>query len=89
MIMFALALYVVLTLAMLVGVIFFENDCKKIILWHLIIVFTSVFGFLVYFIWFCDKPKLKKSIKTKFEQDAIYKNLSNHEIVSNIRVVKH
>jgi energy-coupling factor transporter transmembrane protein EcfT len=63
MIILALALYIVLTIAMLACVIFFENDCKKIILWNLIIVFTSIFGFLVYFIWFCDKPKLKKSIK--------------------------
>ena len=75
----AIILHVVIILAMLVAVVCLESDCKKIIFWNLIIVVTSIFGFLVYFIWFCDKPKLKKSIKTKFEQDEIYKNLVNFE----------
>lgn len=76
----AITLHVIIILAMLVAVVCLENDCKKIIFWNLIIVLTSIFGFLVYFIWFCDKPRLKKSIKTKFEQDEIYKNLVKFEI---------
>lgn len=78
MIILALVIHVILILAMLIAVLCFENDCKKIIFWNLIIVLTSIFGFLVYFICFCDKPWLKKSIKTKFEQDEIYKNLVNY-----------
>ena len=59
----------------MIAVMCFERDCKKIIFWSLIIVVTSIFGFIVYFVLFCDKPWIKKSIKTKFEQDEIYKNL--------------
>lgn len=75
--MFALILtiHIVLLLAMMIAVICFESDCKKIIFWNLIIVVTSIFGFGVYFVCFCDKPKIKKTIKNKFEQDEIYKNL--------------
>ncbi len=76
----AITLHIVLILAMLVAVVCLESDCKKIILWNLIIVLTSIFGFVVYFIWFCDKPRLKKSIKIKFEQDEIYKNLVKYSI---------
>lgn len=78
----AIIIHVVLILAMLVAVVCLESDCKKIIFWNLIIVVTSIIGFVVYFIWFCDKPWVKKSIKTKFEQDAIYKNLVNFEIAN-------
>ena len=77
MIALALIIHVLLIFTMLVAIICFETDCKKIIFWSLIIVLTSIFGFGVYFIWFCDKPKIKKSIKIKFEQDQIYKNLAN------------
>lgn len=80
MFMLALIIDIVLVLAMMIAIVCFETDCKKIIFWNLIIVATSVVGFLVYFICFCDKPKLKKSIKTKFEQDEIYKNLVNFSI---------
>ena len=80
MIIWALIIDILLVFAMMIATICFENDCKKIIFWNLIIVITSVFGFIVYFIWFCDKPRLKKSIKTKFEQDEIYKNLVNYQI---------
>ena len=86
MIIGALAIYVLLTISMLVALICFEKDCKKIIFWTLIIVLTSIVGFLVYFVCFCDKPKLKKTIKIKFEQDEIYKNLvqySYNDIISN------
>lgn len=80
MIIFALIIHILLIFLMLIAVMCFENDCKKIIFWNLIIVLTSIFGFLVYFIWFCDKPRLKKSIRTKFEQDQIYKNLVNYSM---------
>ena len=70
-----LLVYIILTLAMLVSVMCFETDCKKIIFWNLIIVLTSIFGFGVYFVCFCDKPHIRKNIKKKFEQDEIYKNL--------------
>lgn len=71
----AIFIYVFLILAMTIAVVCLETDCKKIIFWNLIITITSVFGFLVYFVWFCDKPRLKRSIKTKFEEDEVYKNL--------------
>ena len=86
MIALALIIHTILILAMMVAVICFESDCKKIIFWNIIIVLTSVFGFIVYFIYFCDKPKIKKTIKNKFEQDDIYKNLigfSMNKINSN------
>lgn len=76
----AITIYILLILAMLVAVVCLENDCKKIIFWNLIIVLTSIIGFVVYFVWFCDKPWVKKSIKTKFEQDEIYKNLVNFSL---------
>lgn len=75
-----LLVYVVLTLAMMVSVMCFETDCKKIIFWNLIIVLTSIFGFGVYFVCFCDKPHIKKNIKKKFEQDEIYKNLIKYSL---------
>ncbi len=75
MIFWAIFIYVFLILAMNIAVVCLETDCKKIIFWNLIVTITSIFGFLVYFIWFCDKPKLKKSINTKFEEDEVYKNL--------------
>jgi len=80
MIVLALIIHIVLVLAMMIAVVCLESDCKKIIFWNLIIVITSIFGFAVYFIFFCDKPWIKKSIKTKFEQDEIYKNLINFSI---------
>ena len=76
----AISIYILLILAMLVAVVCFETDCKKIIFWNLIIVLTSIVGFLIYFVLFCDKPWIKKSIKTKFEQDEIYKNLVEFSI---------
>ena len=75
MIILALTIHIVVLIAMMIAIICFESDCKKIIFWNLIVSITSIFGFLVYFICFCDKPGLKKSIKTKFDQDEIYKNL--------------
>jgi len=75
MIALALIIHIILIVSMMIAVLCFEKDCKKIIFWNLIIVITSIFGFLVYMIYFCDKPKIKKSIKIKFEQDAIYKGL--------------
>lgn len=86
MIALVLIIHIVLSLTMFVAVVCFENDCKKIIFWNLIIAVTSIFGFVVYFVWFCDKPYIKKTIKTKFEQDEIYKKLANFslsETVSN------
>lgn len=80
MIALAIIIHIVLILAMMIVVMCFETDCKKIIFWSLIIVVTSIIGFGVYFVCFCDKPKLKKTIKTKFEQDEIYKNLINFSI---------
>lgn len=71
----ALIIYVILLFSMMATVVCLESDCKKIIFWNLTIVLTSIVGFAVYFTWFCDKPKLKNSIKTKFEQDVIYKDL--------------
>lgn len=71
----ALIIYILLVLAMNIAVICFETDCKKIIFWNLIIVATSIVGFLIYFIQFCDKPWIKKSIKTKFAEDEVYKEL--------------
>ncbi len=80
MIILAIIIHIILILAMNVAVICLENDCKKIVFWNLIIVCTSIVGFIVYFIWFCDKPRLKNNIKTKFEQDEIYKNLIEFKI---------
>lgn len=80
MIALALIIHIALILAMIIAVVCFETDCKKIIFWNIIIVVTSIFGFITYFICFCDKPKLKKTIKTKFEQDEIYKNLVNYSV---------
>ncbi|MFQ6724539.1 MAG: hypothetical protein ACLRFE_04340, partial [Clostridia bacterium] len=76
----ALTIHILLIVAMLVAVICFENDCKKIIFWNLIIVLTSIVGFVIYFIWFCDKPWIKNSIKTKFHQDEIYKDLAKYSL---------
>ena len=78
MIALALIVYILLVLSMMITVLCLEKDCKKIIFWNLVLVITSVVGFVVYLIGFCDKPKLKKSIKTKFEQDEIYKGLINY-----------
>ncbi len=78
MIALALIIYILLVLSMMITVLCLEKDCKKIMFWNLIIVITSIVGFAVYLIWFCDKPKLKKSVKTKFEQDQIYKDLINY-----------
>ena len=78
MIALALIIYILLVLSMMITVLCLETDCKKIIFWNLVIVITSIVGFAVYLIWFCDKPRLKKSIKTKFEQDQIYKDLINY-----------
>lgn len=83
MIALALIIHIILTIAMFVAVICFENDCKKIIFWNLIIAITSIFGFIVYFVWFCDKPNIKKTIRTKFEQDEIYKKLANISLGGN------
>jgi len=79
MVIFAI-INIFLIIAMNIAVICFESDYKKIIFWNLIIVLTSILGFLVYFIWFCDKPALKKSINIKFEEDIVYKNLVGHSI---------
>ncbi|MBQ3502299.1 MAG: hypothetical protein IJA72_01370 [Clostridia bacterium] len=80
MIFLAVFIHVFLILAMTIAVVCLESDCKKIIFWNLIITITSILGFLVYFVFFCDKPKLKKSIKTKFEEDEVYKNLINFSV---------
>ena len=80
MIFWAIFIHVFLILAMTITVVCLESDCKKIIFWNLIITITSVLGFLVYFICFCDKPRLKKSIKTKFEEDEVYRNLINFSV---------
>lgn len=76
----AILIHIILILAMSVAIICFEADCKKIIFWNLIIVLTSVVGFAVYFVWFCDKPGLKKSLRVKFEEDEVYKNLIKFSI---------
>lgn len=74
---------VLLVLAMMIAVLCFEKDCKKIIFWNLIIVLTSVLGFLVYIIWFCDKSSIKKNKQKKFEEDKIYKELSGFQLTDN------
>lgn len=71
----ALFIHIILIFAMCVSVVFFETDCKKIIFWSLIIILTGIVGFAVYFVWFCDKPALKKSIRKKFTEDEVYKEL--------------
>ena len=73
-------IYVILVLLMMIAVIGFENDCKKIIFWNLVIVVTSILGFMVYLIWFCDKPSIKKEIQKKFNEDKIYKELNNFKL---------
>lgn len=65
---------------MMISVVCFEKDCKKIIFWNLVIVVTSILGFMVYLIWFCDKPSIKKRIQNKFSEDKIYKELSNFQL---------
>lgn len=82
-IFFALAIiFVLLIFSMMITVVCFEKDCKKIIFWNLVIVLTSIFGFAVYLIWFCDKPSIKKSKQNKFNEDKIYKELSNFKLES-------
>lgn len=73
---------ILLVLAMMIAVLCFEKDCKKIIFWNLIIVLTSFLGFLVYIIWFCDKPSIKKNKQKKFDEDKIYKELSNFKLTN-------
>lgn len=80
MIALALILHTLFIITMLVTVMWLEKDCKKIMLWSLIIVVTSIIGFVVYFIFFCDKPRIKNTIKLKFEQDEIYKRLMKVEL---------
>lgn len=80
----ALGVHTILIVAMMIAIICFENDSKKIIFWNLIVALTSVVGFIVYLIWFCDKPFIKKSIADKFKQDRIYKELVNY-IPNNIK----
>lgn len=80
-IFFALGIiYVLLIFSMMTAVVCLEKDCKKIIFWNLVIVITSIFGFLVYLIWFCDKPSIKKNKQKKFDEDKIYKELSNFQL---------
>ena len=86
----ALILYIILTVAMMVAVVCFESDSKKIIFWNLIVALTGIFGFIIYAIWFCDKPFIKNSIKEKFHQDKIYKDLieySSNNVKSNNQVM--
>lgn len=75
MVLGALFIHIILIFAMCISIVFFETDCKKIIFWSLIIILTSILGFAVYFVCFCDKPALKKSIKKKFVEDDVYKEL--------------
>ena len=75
MVLGALFIHIILIFAMCVSIVFFETDCKKVIFWSLLIILTSIFGFIVYFVWFCDKPSLKKSIRKKFAEDEVYKGL--------------
>jgi len=68
-------IYFLLFAIMFSSIVFFENSSKKIILWGLIISFTSVFGYIVYFIFFCDKGYVKKFLHIKEKEDKIYKTL--------------
>lgn len=79
----AFIIHTLLIITMLITVMWLEKDCKKIILWNLIIVLTSVLGFIVYFIFFCDKPRIKNTIKLKFEQDEIYKKIMKVQLSNN------
>lgn len=83
MILGALFIHIILIFAMCVSVVFFETDCKKIIFWILLIMLTSILGFAVYFVWFCDKPALKKSIRKKFCEDDVYRTLAKFSLSEN------
>ena len=90
MVLGVLFIHVILIFIMCVSVVFFESDCKKNIFWILLIIITSILGFVVYFVWFCDKPSLKKSIRKKFEEDEVYKGLvkfSLNEVKSNNEIL--
>ena len=66
-------IYFLLFAIMFSSIVFFESSSKKIILWGLIISFTSVFGYIIYFIFFCDKGYVKKFlyIKEKMRRNII------------------
>lgn len=73
-------IYFLLFAIMFSSIVFFENSSKKIILWGLIISFTSVFGYIIYFIFFCDKGYVKKFLYIKEKEDKIYKTLVNFKV---------
>ena len=48
-------IYFLLFAIMFSSIVFFENSSKKIILWGLIVSFTSIVGYIVYFIFSATK----------------------------------
>lgn len=72
--------YFILFALMFSSIVFFESSSKKIILWGLIISFTSVFGYVIYFIFFCDKGYVKKFLFIKEKEDKIYKQLVDFKV---------
>lgn len=73
-------IYFLLFAIMFSSIVFFESSSKKIILWGLIVSFTSVVGYIVYFIFFCDKGYVKKFLYIKEKEDKIYKSLVNFQL---------
>lgn len=76
--------HIILFALMFTSIVFFESSSKKIILWGLIICFTSILGYLIYFIFFCDKGFVKKQFYIKEKEDKIYKNLVNFNPANTI-----
>lgn len=73
-------IYFLLFAIMFSSIVFFESSSKKIILWGLIVSFTSVIGYIIYFIFFCDKGYVKKFLYIKEKEDKIYKSLVNFKV---------
>lgn len=79
----AVIIYFLIFALMFSSIVFFESSSKKIIMWGVIISFTSVFGYLVYFIFYSDKGNAKKHLYIKEKEDAIYKNLVNFKLMED------
>ena len=76
-------LYLILFAGMFISIILFEHNSKKIIFWGLIISLTSIFGYLIYFLFYSDRGYLKKYLKVKEKEDIIYKKLVEYKVLSD------
>ena len=72
--------YLIIFALMFMSIILFENNSKKIIFWGLIISLTSIFGYFIYFVFYCDKGYVKKYLYIKAKEDEIYRNLAEFKV---------